>query len=83
MDKSFLVYDREFVLGICKECSNDWLKKRFTIPSDVFGGGTNSIVRHYVKKQLKVILEECSDPKKLDFFRSGETHSVFCCFYYH
>lgn len=58
MDKSFLVYDREFVLGICKECSNDWLKKRFTIPSDVFGGGTNSIVRHYVKKQLKVTLEE-------------------------
>ncbi len=58
MDKSFLVYDREFVLGICKECSNDWLKKRFIIPSDVFGGGTNSIVRHYVKKQLKVTLEE-------------------------
>ncbi|EOH1333827.1 toll/interleukin-1 receptor domain-containing protein [Enterococcus faecalis] len=58
MDKSFLVYDREFVLGICKKCSNDWSKKRFTIPSSIFGEGTNSIIRHFVKKQLKATLEE-------------------------
>lgn len=58
MDKSFLVYDREFVLGICKKFSNDWSKKSFTIPSSVFGEGTNSIIRHFVKKQLKATLEE-------------------------
>ncbi|MGC3435259.1 toll/interleukin-1 receptor domain-containing protein [Enterococcus faecalis] len=58
MDKSFLVYDRDFVLEVCKKWSDDWSKKRFTIPSSVFGEGINSIIRHFVKKQLKVTLEE-------------------------
>ncbi len=34
-----------------------------------------------VKLIRKKAIYLCSDSKKLDFFRSGETRFVFCCFY--
>lgn len=58
MDKSFLVYEKEYVLGVCTFYSDQWTKKRFVLPSEFFGDGKNAIVRHYVSKHLKSFLEE-------------------------
>lgn len=58
MDKSFLIYEKEYVLDVCSFYSDQWTKKRFVLPSELFGDRKNSIVRHYVSKQLKSFLEE-------------------------
>lgn len=74
MDKSFLVYEKEYVLEVCRFYSKHWTKKGFVIPSELFGNGKDARTRYCVCENLKFFLElEFQNSFVVDYSYDGKT----------